>query len=46
MPAAAGTQQPPPVPTLVPQGAHAGQRPMTLNRLFTGDHRGKLLVEA
>src|SRR5688500_17345398 len=25
----------PPVPMLVPQGPHEGQRPMTLNRLFT-----------
>ena len=31
---AASTPQPA-VPTLVPEGAHAGERPMTLNRLFT-----------
>ena len=35
MPAAPDPRAAAPVPSLVPQGPHAGQRPMTLNRLFT-----------
>src|SRR3954452_11071368 len=36
MPAPSPTNaESPAVPSLVPQGAHAGERPMTLNRLFT-----------
>jgi len=36
MPAPAPSNAPPTdVPALVPQGAHDGKRPMTLNRLFT-----------